>query len=135
VTTGTFTIPLMKKVGLPAYKAAAVEVAASTNGQLMPPIMGAAAFIMAEVLGIPYLDVVRAAVLPAVISYLALFYVVHMEALKLGLKAIPREELPLFKSTFIRGIHFLIPTGGADHVSGDSCAALRSPPCCWPSNP
>jgi TRAP transporter 4TM/12TM fusion protein len=109
VTTGTFTIPLMKKVGLPAYKAAAIEVAASTNGQLMPPIMGAAAFIMAEVIGVPYLDVVRAAILPALISYLALFYVVHMEALKMGLKAIPRAELPIFKSTFIRGVHFLIP--------------------------
>jgi TRAP transporter 4TM/12TM fusion protein len=109
VTTGTFTIPLMKKVGLPPYKAAAVEVAASTNGQLMPPIMGAAAFIMAEILGIPYLDVVRAAILPALISYFALFYVVHMEALKLDLKAISRAELPLFKSTFVRGIHFLIP--------------------------
>ncbi len=111
VTTGTFTIPLMKKVGLPGYKAAAVEVAASTNGQLMPPIMGAAAFIMAEILGIPYVDVVRAAILPALISYFALFYVVHIEALKLGLKAIPREELPLFFKTFIRGIHFLIPLG------------------------
>jgi TRAP transporter 4TM/12TM fusion protein len=111
VTTGTFTIPLMKKVGLPGYKAAAVEVAASTNGQLMPPIMGAAAFIMAEILGIPYLDVVRAAILPALISYMALFYVVHMEALKLNLKAIPRKDLPLFFSTFIRGCHFLIPLG------------------------
>jgi TRAP transporter 4TM/12TM fusion protein len=111
VTTGTFTIPLMKKVGLPGYKAAAVEVAASTNGQLMPPIMGAAAFIMAEILGIPYLDVVRAAILPALISYMALFYVVHMESLKLNLKAIPRKELPLFFSTFFRGIHFLIPLG------------------------
>jgi len=111
VTTGTFTIPLMKKVGLPPYKAAAVEVAASTNGQLMPPIMGAAAFIMAEILGIPYLDVVRAAILPAFISYMALFYVVHMEALKLNLKAIPRSELPLFFSTFIRGCYFLIPLG------------------------
>lgn len=111
VTTGTFTIPLMKKVGLPPYKAAAVEVAASTNGQLMPPIMGAAAFIMAEILGIQYLDVVRAAVIPAFISYMALFYVVHMEALKLNLKAIPRSELPRFFSTFIRGCHFLIPLG------------------------
>ena len=111
VTTGTFTIPLMKKVGLPGHKAAAVEVAASTNGQLMPPIMGAAAFIMAEILGIPYLDVVRAAILPALISYLALFYVVHLEALKLDLKTIPREELPLFFRTFIRGCHFLIPLG------------------------
>lgn len=109
VTTGTFTIPLMKKVGLPGYKAAAVEVAASTNGQLMPPIMGAAAFIMAEILGISYLDVVRAALIPAVISYLALFYVVHMEALKLNLTAISRKELPLFFHTFIRGLHFLIP--------------------------
>lgn len=109
VTTGTFTIPLMKKVGLPGYKAAAVEVAASTNGQLMPPIMGAAAFIMAEILGIPYLDVVRAALIPALISYLALFYVVHMEALKLNLTAISRKELPLFFHTFIRGLHFLIP--------------------------
>ena len=111
VTTGTFTIPLMKKVGFPGYKAAAVEVAASTNGQLMPPIMGAAAFIMAEILGVPYLDVVRAAILPALISYMALFYVVHMEALKLNLKAIHRKDLPLFFSTFIRGIHFLIPLG------------------------
>ena len=111
VTTGTFTIPLMKKVGLPGYKAAAVEVAASTNGQLMPPIMGAAAFIMAEILGVPYLDVVRAAILPALISYFALFYVVHMESLKLDLKAIPRKDLPLFFSTFIRGCHFLIPLG------------------------
>ncbi|MBN2033544.1 MAG: TRAP transporter permease [Deltaproteobacteria bacterium] len=111
VTTGTFTIPLMKKVGLPGYKAAAVEVAASTNGQLMPPIMGAAAFIMAEILGIPYLDVVRAAIIPALISYMALFYVVHMEALKLNLKAIARKDLPLFFSTFIRGCYFLIPLG------------------------
>lgn len=111
VTTGTFTIPLMKKVGLPGYKAAAVEVASSTNGQLMPPIMGAAAFIMAEIIGIPYLDVVRAAILPALISYMALFYVVHMESLKLNLKAMSRKELPLFFRTFIRGIHFIIPLG------------------------
>ena len=86
-TTGTFTIPLMKKVGLPDYKAGAVEVAASTNGQLMPPVMGAAAFIMAEFLGLAYLDVVRAAILPALLSYIALFYVVHLEALKLDLEA------------------------------------------------
>ncbi|MGB0749158.1 MAG: TRAP transporter permease [Magnetospiraceae bacterium] len=109
VTTGTFTIPLMKKVGLPPHKAGAVEVAASTNGQLMPPIMGAAAFIMAEILGIPYIDVVRAAFIPAVISYIALIYVVHLEAMKLGLRKIPRSELPPFLSTFLRGIHYLIP--------------------------
>ena len=109
VTTGTFTIPLMKKVGLPAYKAGAVEVAASTNGQLMPPIMGAAAFIMAEIIGIKYIDVVRAAFIPAIISYLALFWVVHLEALKLGIKRIPKDELPEFLKTFLRGLHYLVP--------------------------
>lgn len=109
VTTGTFTIPLMKKVGLPAYKAGAVEVAASTNGQLMPPIMGAAAFIMADIIGIPYLDVVRAALFPAIISYLALFYVVHLEALKLNLKPLSKSELPPMLKTFLNGIHYLIP--------------------------
>lgn len=109
VTTGTFTIPLMKKVGLPAYKAGAVEVAASTNGQIMPPIMGAAAFIMAEILGVPYIDVVRAAFIPAIISYIALFYVVHLEALKLGIRSLRKEELPPLLKTFLRGVHYLIP--------------------------
>ena len=108
-TTGQFTIPLMKKVGLPAYKAAAIEVAASTNGQLMPPIMGAAAFIMAEIIGIPYLDVVRAALIPALISYIALFYVVHLEARKLGIKRIPRSELPRLLKTLLGGLHYLLP--------------------------
>ncbi len=109
VTTGTFTIPLMKKVGFPAYKAAAVEVAASTNGQLMPPVMGAAAFIMAEIIGIPYLDVVRAAFLPAILSYMALFWVVHVESMKMGIKAIPRSQLPPFFKTLLRGCHFILP--------------------------
>ena len=108
-TTGTFTIPLMKRVGLPAYKAAAVEVAASTNGQLLPPVMGAAAFIMAEFLGLPYIDIVTAAAIPAVLSYIALLYVVHLEALKLDLAALPEEDLPRFWPTFLKGIHFLIP--------------------------
>ncbi|OSM02169.1 putative TRAP transporter, 4TM/12TM fusion protein [Magnetofaba australis IT-1] len=109
VTTGTFTIPLMKKVGFPAEKAGAVEVAASTNGQLMPPIMGAAAFIIAEFLGISYLEVVTAAFIPAVASYMALFYVVHLEACKLGLEGIPKSELPPIWRTFISGVHYLIP--------------------------
>ncbi|MFP4452795.1 MAG: TRAP transporter permease [Desulfobacterales bacterium] len=109
VTTGTFTIPLMKKVGFPPYKAAAVEVAASTNGQLMPPVMGAAAFIMAEIIGMPYINVVRAALFPALLSYLTLFYVVHLEALKLNLKPLSKSELPEFLKIFLRGIHFLIP--------------------------
>lgn len=86
VTTGTFTIPLMKRTGLSAEKAGAIEVAASTNGQLTPPVMGAAAFLITEFVGISYTEVIRHALLPAVISYIALFYIVHLEALKLGLR-------------------------------------------------
>jgi TRAP transporter 4TM/12TM fusion protein len=108
VTTGTFTIPLMKKAGYPAEKAAAVEVAASTNGQLMPPIMGAAAFIIAEKCGMQYLEVVRAAFIPAIISYLALIYITHLEACKLGLRGLAPEDLPRFWKTFRNGLHFLI---------------------------
>lgn len=111
VTTGTFTIPLMKRAGYPAHKAGAVEVAVSTNGQLMPPVMGAAAFIMAEFTNLPYLDVVKAAFIPAILSYLALFYIVHLEALKLGMEGTPRSELPSRRATFISGLHFLIPLG------------------------
>ena len=92
VTTGTFTIPLMKKVGFPAHKAGAIEVAASTNGQLTPPIMGAAAFLMVEYVGISYIDVIRHALLPAVISYIALFYIVHLEAIKAGMQGLPRSQ-------------------------------------------
>ena len=109
VTTGTFTIPIMKKTGLPAIKAGAVEVAASVNGQIMPPIMGAAASVMAELLGIPYFTVVTHAFLPAVISYIALFYISHLESLKLNIKGLPEKEVPNLKKTFFGGIHFLIP--------------------------
>lgn len=94
VTTGTFTIPLMKRVGFPATKAGAVEVAASTNGQLTPPIMGAAAFLMVEYVGIPYIEVIKAAILPALISYIALIYIVHLEACKAGMKGLPRRNKP-----------------------------------------
>lgn len=90
VTTGTFTIPLMKRVGFPSYKAGAVEVAASTNGQLTPPIMGAAAFLMVEYVGISYIEVVQHAILPALISYIALIYIVHLEALKAGMEGLPK---------------------------------------------
>ncbi len=90
VTTGTFTIPLMKRVGFPAEKAGAVEVAASVDGQIMPPVMGAAAFLMVEYVGIPYIDVIKHAFLPAVMSYAALLYIVHLEALKAGMEGIPR---------------------------------------------
>ena len=109
VTTGTFTIPLMKKVGYPPTKAAAVEVAASTDGQLAPPIMGAAAFIIAEYVNVPYVEVIKAAAIPAFASYAALFYITHIEASKLGLRGMPRSELPPFWKTLISGVHFLIP--------------------------
>lgn len=109
VTTGTFTIPLMKKVGYPAKIAAATEVAASTNGQLMPPIMGAAAFIIAEYLGIDYLDVVKAAAVPAFVSYFALFYIAHLEASKLGMKGLPKEDIPRFLTVLKNGFYYLIP--------------------------
>lgn len=90
VTTGTFTIPLMKRVGFSGEKAGAVEVAASVNGQIMPPVMGAAAFLMVEYVGISYLEVITHAFLPAIISYIALLYIVHLEALKSGMEGLPR---------------------------------------------
>ncbi|WP_374328340.1 TRAP transporter permease [Azonexus sp.] len=92
VTTGTFTIPLMKSVGYRADQAASVEVASSVNGQIMPPVMGAAAFLMVEYVGIPYTQVMKHAIVPALISYIALFYIVHLEALKMKLEGLPRRE-------------------------------------------
>ena len=109
VTVGTFTIPLMKRLGFSAHKAAAVETAASVNGQLMPPIMGAAAFIMAEFLGLNYTDIVFAAFIPAFTCYAALFYIVHIEAKKHGLKGEDPSVLGRAWPIFIRGIHYLIP--------------------------
>lgn len=88
VTTGTFTIPMMKRTGFSSEKAGAVEVASSVNGQIMPPVMGAAAFLMVEYIGMPYVEIIKHAFLPATISYIALLYIVHLEALKLGLQPI-----------------------------------------------
>lgn len=108
VTTGTFTIPLMKRIGFPGSKAGAIEVAASTNGQLTPPIMGAAAFLMVEYVGISYVEVIKHAILPALISYIALFYIVHLEAMKAGMQGLPRRDkrslaqsLLLFMGSFL----------------------------------
>ena len=100
VTTGTFTIPLMRKVGFSAVKAGAVEVASSTNGQLTPPIMGAVAFLMVEYVGITYTEVITHAALPALISYVALVYIVHLEALKADMKGLPRRV----ESNFMRSL-------------------------------
>jgi len=109
VTTGTFTIPLMKKVGYPGKIAAATEVAASTNGQLMPPIMGAAAFIIAEYLGVSYLEVIKAAAIPAFVSYFALFYIAHLEASKLGMRGLPKPDIPGFFMVLKGGFYYLVP--------------------------
>lgn len=109
VTTGTFTIPLMKRLGYTAEKAAAIEVAAGTNGQLAPPIMGAAAFIIAEYVNVPYIEVAKAAAVPAFAAYASLLWITHIEACKLGLVGLPKSELPPFWKTFKNGIYFLIP--------------------------
>ena len=103
VTTGTFTIPLMKRTGLSPEKAGAVEVASSTNGQLTPPVMGAAAFLIAEFTGISYTDIIKHALVPALVSYIALVYIVHLEALKLGLKGLPKPPSSLTFATKIIG--------------------------------
>ena len=108
VTTGTFTIPLMKRVGFPATKAGAVEVAASTNGQLTPPIMGAAAFLMVEYVGISYLEVIKHAILPALISYVALIYIVHLEACKLKMEGVERLNRPTLAQRMLNWVVILI---------------------------
>jgi TRAP transporter 4TM/12TM fusion protein len=108
VTTGSFTIPLMKKTGYPPHFAGAVEASASTMGQIMPPVMGAAAFLIAEFLGTPYIKVCIAAAIPAALSFFAIFMQVHFKAVMMGIKGIPRADLPSLKETFINGWHHLI---------------------------
>ncbi len=105
VTTGTFTIPLMKRTGFAPEKAGAVEVASSTNGQLTPPVMGAAAFLISEFTGITYLEIIKHAFIPALVSYIALVYIVHLEALKLGLKGL--QKPPTHLTAMQRLIGFL----------------------------
>jgi TRAP transporter 4TM/12TM fusion protein len=119
VTTGTFTIPLMKKVGFSAEKAGAVEVASSTNGQLTPPVMGAAAFLMVEYVGISYIEVIKHAFLPAIISYIALVYIVHLEACKMDLKGLPKRPTKKTMAqrlmTFVFVLLGMIIIGGATY--------------------
>ncbi|MBE6441739.1 MAG: TRAP transporter permease [Desulfovibrio desulfuricans] len=109
VSTGTFTIPLMKSVGYRGAFAGAVEAASSTGGQIMPPIMGAAAFIMAQFLGVGYVEIAKAALIPAVLYYLAVGFMVHMEAKRLGLKGIPKERLPRALPVLRQGGYLLLP--------------------------
>lgn len=108
VSTGSLTIPLMKKVGYPAKTSAAVEAAASSGGQIMPPIMGAGAFIMAEVTGIPYTEIVIAAIIPSVLYFASVYFMVDLQATKLGMKGLPKEELPVFKQ-LLKQAYLFIP--------------------------
>lgn len=108
-TTGTFTIPLMKRVGMPAFKAGAIETVASEGSQFLPPVMGAGAFIMAEMTGIPYATIALGALLPAILYFVSLFAIVHMEATLHGLKGLDPSEIPDAKQVFKDGWHLLIP--------------------------
>ena len=108
VTTGSVTIPMMKKTGYPPEFAGAVEAASSTGGQIMPPIMGAAAFLMAEMVGVPYKDIIVRAILPAFLYFLGIFLEVHFKAKKLGLKGLPRETLPKWRK-LLPEIYLLLP--------------------------
>ncbi len=108
VATGVITIPMIKRSGYPAHRAAAIEAAASTGGQLMPPVMGASAFLMAEFLQVPYSEVVIAALLPAILYYMALFVQADLEAAKLGAAAITSDEMPT-KRVVLKGLYFLVP--------------------------
>lgn len=112
VTTGSFTIPLMKSVGYRKDFAGAVEAAASTGGQILPPVMGAAAFVMAEFLGIPYIRIAAAAAIPAVIYYIAVITMVHLEACKYGLKGLPKERLPKIGKVLRAKGHLILPIIG-----------------------
>lgn len=112
VTTGAFTIPLMKGVGYRPAFAGAVESAASTGGQIMPPIMGAAAFIMSQFIDMPYIEIAKCAAVPAILYYIAVGLMVHMEALRTGLKGIPKDKLPKFGKVMADGGHLVIPIFG-----------------------
>jgi len=111
VATGSFTIPMMKKIGYRPHVAAAVEAAASTGGQLMPPIMGAGAFLMAEFTQTPYLEIIKIAFIPALLYFFSVILFVHLEAQKEGIWGQPKEVLPRMGKTIKKGIHFIIPVG------------------------
>ena len=108
VSTGSLTIPLMKRVGYPARSAGAIEAAASSGGQIMPPIMGAGAFIMAEVTGIPYTDIVIAAIIPSILYFASVYFMVDLQATRLGMKGLPQNELPVFRE-LLKQVYLFIP--------------------------
>jgi TRAP transporter 4TM/12TM fusion protein len=126
VTTGTFTIPLMRKVGFKPHVAGGVEVAASTSGQMMPPVMGAAAFIMAEYTNIPYIQICLAAMLPAILNYAAILYMVHLESCKSGIMGIPRAECERPGQVLRRGWLYLVPVVGIVYMLVKGFTPLRA---------
>ena len=115
VVTGSITIPTMKETGFEPHIAGGVETASSTNGQFLPPVMGAAAFIMAEFTGIPYWEIAAAALIPAIVSYVGLIGMVHLHAVKTGMKAMPADKIPPFLRTFFSGVFYWIPIGVLVH--------------------
>jgi len=138
VSGGIFTIPLMKKTGYGGIKAGAIETASSVNGQIMPPVMGAAAFLMVEYVGIPYTDIIKHAFLPAAISYVALFYIVHLEALKLGIEPMARaRERPVGAKllTWGLGLSGTIAVLGLVYLTATGVRALLGPAAPWALGP
>lgn len=109
VTTGAFTIPLMKRLGYKAKQAGGIEAAASTGGQIMPPLMGAGAFLIAEYTNTPYLDIVKVSILPAIMYFATVYLFVHIIALKQGMQGLPKDELPQMRQVMKEGWHFLLP--------------------------
>ncbi len=130
VTTGTFTIPLMKRVGYPPVKAGAIECASSVNGQIMPPVMGAAAFLIAEYVGISYAEVVKHAIIPALLTYGALFYIVDIEAMKMGLAGVPRTRTEAVRQRLLKTLITLcgivILAAGVQFAVGSAKAVFGS---------
>jgi TRAP transporter 4TM/12TM fusion protein len=126
IGSGTFTIPLMKSLGYKAHFAAAVEASASTGGQIMPPVMGVAAFILAEFVGIPYISVCVAALIPALLYFLAVGFMVDFEAAKLGLKGLPREMRPDLKKILREGLHLLLPLFALIYFLVEGYTAFRA---------
>lgn len=126
VTTGAFTIPLMRRTGYKDYFASSVEAVASTGGQIMPPVMGSAAFIIADSLGVPFLAIIRAALLPAILYYVSAWIMIDLRARKENIKGLPKEELPILKKVLLERGHLLIPLFGVIFILVSGYNAMRA---------
>lgn len=126
VTTGTFTIPMMKRVGYEPHEAGGVEAAASTGGQILPPVMGAGAFLMAEFTGIPYVEIVRVSIIPAVMYFVVVFLFVDIIARRKGIRGLPPQEIPRLRATLAEGFHYLIPMTALVYLLFRNYTALQA---------